>query len=221
MLERARAAAEAAGVMAQLRFTCADFNTWQPATTYHAVLANQSLHHVVALEHLFDAVAAQLAPQGRFIIADMIGRNGHQRWPEARAIIDEFWATLPPEKRRNRLLGRIEHRFQDWDCSVAGFEGVRAQDILPLLIQRFQFEMFLPFGNLVDPFTDRAFGHNFSAEDAQDRAFIDRVHARDEAEISAGRITPTHMFAVLCREHVASPRLLPGLTPAFCVRKAG
>jgi trans-aconitate methyltransferase len=95
MLERARAAARAAGVEAQLRFTRADFNTWQPVTPYHAVLANQSLHHVVALEHLFDAVAAQLAPQGLFIISDMIGRNGHQRWPEARASASLLVPTMP------------------------------------------------------------------------------------------------------------------------------
>lgn len=219
MLQRAAEAASAAGVTQQVRFTRADFNTWQPATTYHAVIANQSLHHVVALEHLFDNIAAHLAPGGRFITADMIGRNGHQRWPEARAIIDEFWRELPAEKRRNRLLGRTEARFMDWDCSVAGFEGVRAQDILPLLIERFHFEMFLPFGNLIDPFTDRAFGHNFSVDSAEDRAFIDRVHQRDEEEIAAGRLSPTHLFAVLSVEPVSAPRFLPGLTPAFCLRK--
>jgi SAM-dependent methyltransferase len=199
--------------------TQGDFNTWRPALRYDAVIANQALHHVSALEHLYDAVAAALAPGGRFIVSDMIGRNGHQRWPEARAIVDQFWAELPPQYRYNRQLGRREDRFMDWDHSVAGFEGVRAQDVLPLLVERFHFEMFLPFANVIDPFVDRAFGYNFDPARDWDRAFIDRVHSRDEQEILSGRIKPTHMFAVLSLEEPKEKKYWAGLTPKACVRQ--
>lgn len=175
----------------------ADFNKWKPVGRYDGIIAHQSLHHVVRLENLFDAVAAALAPHGRFIVSDMIGRNGHQRWPEARAIVCEFWRELPSAYRYHRQLKRQEDEFLDWDCSTEGFEGIRAQDILPLLVDRFGFEMFLGFGNVIDPFIDRGFGPNFSAEDQWDRDFIDRVHERDQAELSAGSIKPTHMFAVM------------------------
>ena len=219
MLERGAADAKAAGVFDSMRFTQADFNAWTPARRYDAVVANQSLHHVLALEHLLDAIGAALSPHGLFVTSDMIGRNGHQRWPEARAIVDEFWAELPRAYRRNLQLGRLEETFLDWDCAVDGFEGIRAQDVLPLLIERFAFDLFIAFGNVIDPFIDRSFGHHFDANNARDRDFIDRVHARDEAEIAAGRLTPTHMMAVMRVGGAGAPLTVGGLTPERCVRR--
>jgi len=197
MLERGRQLAISEGLADKVVPSQADFNEWQPVGRYDGVIANQSLHHVVALEHLFDVVGASLQPHGRFIVSDMIGRNGHQRWPEALAIVRELWRDLPPSYRYNRQLQRYEPEFLDWDCSTSGFEGIRAQDILPLLLDRFGFDMFLGFANVIDPFIDRGFGPNFSADSPSDREFIDRVHERDQAEIDAGSIKPTHMFAVM------------------------
>jgi len=197
MLDRGAEAAKAAGVAEYLRFTEADFNTWEPAHRYHAVMASHSLHHVVNLEGLFDAVRGALHPRGAFVISDIIGRNGHMRWPEALAEVQRFWAELPPEYRYNHALKRYEERYENWDCSTEGFEGIRAQDIMPLLLERFEFQLFLGFSNVITIFTDRAFGHNFDASRDWDRAFIDRVQAFDEQAIRAGTLTPCQMFAVL------------------------
>ncbi len=218
MLERGRVLAREAGLEGRVVPVQGDFNRWNPLASYDGVMANQSLHHVLELENLFDAVAAALAPQGKFVVSDMIGRNGHQRWPEALQLVREFWRELPEPYRYNLQLQRQEPEFLDWDCSVEGFEGVRAQDILPLLLQRFGFEVFLPFGNLIDPFIDRGFGHHFDPQRQWDRDFIDRVHARDEAELRAGNITPTHMLAVLSNDRGASCHYRDNLCPAFCVR---
>jgi SAM-dependent methyltransferase len=221
MLERGRAMAAEAGVAAQIITAQGDFNDWRPQHRYDAVLANQSLHHVVNLEGLFGAIENALTPQGRFITSDMIGRNGHMRWPEAFELVHEYWRELPDTYRRNRQLQREEPLFQNWDCSKEGFEGIRAQDILPLLLARFEFEFFFAYGNVIDPFIDRSFGPNFDAGADWDRSFIDRVHARDESELTAGRITPTHMMAVLRRRPYTGPRThRPGLPPAFCMRNA-
>jgi SAM-dependent methyltransferase len=218
MLERGRLAAEQAGLSNRINFIASDLNSWQPDREYDAVVANQSLHHVVNLEALFDNVKRTLRPGGEFLISDMIGRNGHQRWPEALAVIHEFWSKLPPSYRYNQLLSCYEELYQSWDCSVEGFEGVRAQDILPLLIDRFHFHIFIPYGNVTDPFIDRAFGPHFDPASAWDRAFIDAVHRRDDAELASGRLTPTHMMAVLANEPISAPRFPAGLSPDRCVR---
>ena len=218
MLARGRQLAAEAGVSAQIDAARGDFNSWRPSTRYDAVLANQSLHHVVNLEGLFAAIDAALQPQGRFVTSDMIGRNGHMRWPEAMAIVHEYWRELPREYRWNVQLRRHEELLEDWDCSMSGFEGIRAQDILPLLLAHFDFELFIGYGNLVDPFIDRSFGPHFDAGAEWDRTFIDRVHARDETEILAGRITPTHMMAVMRRRPYAGPYLHRNGLPAHaCV----
>jgi hypothetical protein len=97
----------------------------------------------------------------------------------------------------NTILNRYEELYENWDCSKESFEGIRSQDILPLLLGNFHFQLFVGFANVIDPFTDRAFGHNFDMRKPWDRAFIDQVHARDEQEMIAGRIKPTHMTAVV------------------------
>jgi SAM-dependent methyltransferase len=218
MLARGEQLAREAGVTRHVVGRCVDVNREPLEGRYDAILANQSLHHLVALERVFDGVASHLAPHGRFVVSDMIGRNGHQRWPEARAIVDEFWAELPERYRYHLQLKRHEPRFLDWDCATEGFEGIRAQDILPLCVERFGFDLFVGFANVIDPFVDRGFGHHFDANAEHDRAFIDRVHARDEHEILARRITPTHMFAVM-RVGEGLNACSRGLAPRDAIRR--
>lgn len=217
MLERGQQAAAAVGVAEHLQFTQADFNQWTANRSYDAVMANQSLHHVLNLEGLLDQVEHALTPDGLFLISDMIGRNGHQRWPEALAIVEQFWRRLPPSYRYNQALDRYEEMYQNWDCAQESFEGIRAQDILPLLLDRFHPHVFIGFANVIDVFTDRAFGFHFDAERGWDRRFIDEVHQRDELEIRTGRLTPTHMVAIFGRNPAASPQWNP--EPRKCVRR--
>jgi SAM-dependent methyltransferase len=218
MLARARVAAAEAGVGRQIQLVEVDVNQWTPDREYHAVLANQSLHHILNLEGVFDGIGNCLMPGGSFVISDMIGRNGHLRWPEALRIVHEFWRSLPPSYRFNHQLQRFEEWYEDRDCSMVGFEGIRSQDILPLLVAGFHFRLFVGCGNVIDPFVGRSFGHNFDTNAAWDRAFIDRVHRRDEQEMLAGNIKPTHMLAVVGKDADAPACFHEPLTPAFCIR---
>jgi len=218
MIARGTAQVQAAGITKHVRPQLCDVNAWKPANPCDAVIANHSLHHLVALEPLFDHIARALPAHGRFIVSDMIGRNGHMRWPEALAIVNEYWAELPPSYRYDRQRFLQLDAFENWDCAQDGFEGIRAQDILPLLVDRFSFEAFLAFANVIDPFVERSFGPNFSVDREWDREFIDRVHVRDEQELSAGRIKPTHMFAVMCNDPSSADRFLGGLSPASAIR---
>ena len=219
MLDRGYEDAKQRGLTSHVTFSKGDFNDWHPENSYDIVIAHQSLHHVVNLEGLFTSIENGLRDDGIFITSDMIGRNGHLRWPEALELVHEFWKELPEAYRFNRQLKRQEDVYENWDCSVEGFEGIRAQDILPLLVDRFHFHLFLAFGNIIDPFVDRAFGHNFNADGEWDRNFIDRVHARDETEMLAGNIKPTHMLAVMGKHPVSAPKYHPPLTPEFCIRR--
>lgn len=218
MLARGVAAAAELGVADRIHVVAADFNEWNPEHEYDAVLANQSLHHVLKLEHLFDQIKGCLKEGGRFIVSDIIGRNGHQRWPEALQMVRRFWRRLPPSYRFNQKLHRYEEIFEDWDCSQESFEGIRSQDILQLLMERFHFHLFFAFGNIIEPFVDRHFGQHFDATAEWDRAFIDEVARRDEEEIRSGRIKPAHMMAVLANEAPSTLIHASPLTPEFCLR---
>jgi len=220
MLQRGQEAAAKAGVAAHLNFVPTDLNTWRPADEYDAVLANQILHHVLNLEGLFTEIGRSLKTGGTLVISDMIGRNGHLRWPEALRLVREFWRKLPPSHRFNRQLRRYEEMYRDWDCSGDSFEGIRSQDILPLLLEHFHFEFFFAFANIVSPFVERSFGVNFDPSVPWDRNFIDAVNDCDEQAIASSRIPPTHLLAVLGTDR-GVPTVAYPLPPQDCVRRPG
>lgn len=221
MLSRGRALAKERGLEEYMTFVKADFNDWHPRGSYDAVVANQCLHHVTNLEGLFRAIESSLGPSGLFIVSDMIGRNGHQRWPEAEELVRGIWSELDDRYKFNHQLKRLELDFVNHDCASDSFEGIRAQDILPLLVNRFSFHVFIGFGNVVDIFIDRAFGHNFDAKSEGDQAFIDKLHAIDEQGFDDGSLKPTHMVAVMGRKDnaaVVHPYFARGLSPQRALR---
>jgi SAM-dependent methyltransferase len=219
MLARGAALAADAGVSEHIIAKPIDFNFWEPVGEYDAVIANQSLHHVERLEPLFATIKRAIGANGVFITSDMIGRNGHMRWPEALEHVHYFWRELPETHRYNHQLKRYEELYENWDCSTEGFEGVRAQDVLALLVEDFHFEAFFAYANIIDPFIDRGFGHNFDVNKESDRSFIDRVHATDVAQMLAGKIKPTQMLAAMRASPVKLDRFVPPFTPEFCIRR--
>lgn len=219
MHKRTRSLAEEEGVSSYITILKCDFNAWQSDERYDIVVANQSLHHVTNLEGLFDTIYRCLTPEGKFITSDMIGRNGHMRWPEALEIVNELWQELPQQYKCNQFSKKDEINYINYDCAVRSFEGVRAQDILPLLVDKFEFELFLPFANIIMVFIDRKFGHNYDIGSDVDKERIDRIHRLDEAAILDGTIKPTQMLAVMTKSTVPETILIdPILTPEFCIR---
>jgi SAM-dependent methyltransferase len=218
MLARCQQLADASDLSGSVLPVNADFNRWQPQQPYDVVMANQSLHHVLELEHLFTAIKFAIGETGVFLTCDMIGRNGHLRWPEALSEVQQFWRELPEAKRYNLQLKRMETNFMDWDCSGEGFEGVRAQDILPLLVKQFRFDTFLAWGNILDIFIDRSFGHHLDPNDPSDLNFVDRIHERDEEGLAKGLWKPTHMLAVMRNAWPHATRQRSHFSPEFCVR---
>jgi SAM-dependent methyltransferase len=218
MLERGRRCVEESDLGAFFRFVEGDIAHWDPDGPIDVCIANQSLHHFRDLEAIFDAVHAALGELGVFVTSDIIGRNGHMRWPEALERLEAIWSDMPDRYKFNHALQRFEEQYENWDCATESNEGIRAQDILPLLIERFGFETFAAWGNLVDVFVDRGFGHNFDPEREEDRAFIDAVAELDERLIDEGVLTPTHMIAALRAKPVEKTRVYRDRRPVSSVR---
>jgi len=217
MQERAHRHALEAGTGEQMHFVEADLNEWTAEGSYDVVIANHSLHHVVALEHLFGEIASALPADGVLLVNDMIGRNGHMRWPEARRLVEAIWAAMPDRYKYNHQLKRVDPDFVNRDCSTEGFEGVRAQDILPLLLRMFHPENFVAFANVIDVFVDRGYGHNLDPASAEDTRFLDRVAQLDQLTIDLGIVKPTHLVASFRTTQVPA-RYPRHWRPDFCVR---
>lgn len=218
MIDRGRELAQKEGVAKHFKFIQSDANKIEFKQGYDVFMANQSLHHFTELEHIFEAIRSKMKPESCFVVSDMIGRNGHMLWPEAYTLVRKIWPLLAKEKTWNHQLKRHEKKYDNWDCAKGGFEGIRAQDILPLLIKYFEFDLFYAFANIIDPFIGRNFGPNFDRNDTFDRTFVDFVASLDESYIKEGRITPTHLVARMVLEKKGRTQTIDGLTPEKCVR---
>lgn len=218
MLDRGKQLAAERNIARHFRFIEADLNHWNADNSYEIIIASQSLHHFVDLELLFEKTFQGLADDGFFLTNDMIGRNGHLRWPEALTVVQALWSLLDEKYKWNHQLSRLELEYENWDCSTEGFEGVRAQDILPLLLKTFHFECFFGWANLISIFIDRSFGHNFDIGNSDDRRFIDLVAGLDDYFIESGSIKPTQMIAAMTKRDPGERKVYKHLTPEFCVR---
>lgn len=139
------------------------------------------------------------------------------RWREAELILEPLWRSLPDRYKYNHQLQRLDAQFVNWDCSVEGFEGIRCQDILPLLIRRFYFHTFLAYGNLTDVFVDRSDGHNFDPQNPADLAFIQHLARLNDVLIGHGVIKPTMLFASMSKSP-SEMTCYRRWRPEFCLR---
>ena len=219
LLADARHAASTAGVAEHFTFMQQDVAQLRanPERHFDIVIANQCLHHFLELEHALDFIAASLTEDGAFLTCDVIGRNGHQLWPEALHEVQENWRTLPRHLRRDRTRGGHAAEYIDYNHADVGFEGIRAQDILPALLQRFHFEFFSPWGGIILPFIERRFGWNYDPERSEDRAIIDSIAQRDAKLLTEGTVKPTQLVASM-RLHPAPLRSAFPHLPKDCVR---
>jgi SAM-dependent methyltransferase len=193
MIGRALTEAKQRGLGNRVAALQTDLNEWRADGSADIYFANHSLHHVVALESVFDQIGASLDPDGVLLVNDMIGRNGHVRWPEAAEFVHRIWSVTPERYRWNPFQKAPDATYPDIDCSLSGFEGVRAEDILPLLLQRFHPDVYVCFLNVADPFIDRVYGPNFDVDRIEDRAFIDALGRMDDAAIDLRLVSPTHL----------------------------
>jgi len=144
------------------------------------------------------------------------------RWPEALTVVNALWDTLPDQLKYNHPFQETDYAFRNWDCLChGGFEGIRAQDILPLLVERFRFEKFLGFGGLPEAFCNRFYGPNFDRAIPAHTRFVDSVEQLNSLLLELGVLKPTMMFAVLSNRGVPSPRFWKNLSPQFSVRDPG
>jgi SAM-dependent methyltransferase len=169
----------------------------KPTFPQHAnmIIVHHALHHFVALEEIFESIhGILLKNSGTLVIADMVGRNGHMRWPESLRAIRRIWRALPAEKRFNNQFHKTWEIFENWDCSSEGFEGIRSEDILKPLFQYFESKGSFFWGGVLDPFIDRGFGDNFDPNKLEDVEIIKNVIRVESKLKDFGYLTATQVI---------------------------
>jgi 2-polyprenyl-3-methyl-5-hydroxy-6-metoxy-1,4-benzoquinol methylase len=175
LVSKATRNAEKLNISDLVEFDNSDVNASFGSSQFDLIIANQVLHHIVMLEGLLDSCHDALKDDGLIMTRDMIGKNGHQSWPEAREVVDHIWSKMPDKYKGTARTGKFAEVFPNEDFSKSGFEGIRSQDIMPLIIERFGYSHFYSFGGIVERFINRSFGKNYSVESLEDIQFIERL----------------------------------------------
>jgi SAM-dependent methyltransferase len=197
LLRRAAATARQRGVAEMLTFQARDCNQPFELPAQDVIIVNQFFHHVAALEILCQSLRRSLAADGVLLSSDIIGRNGHQLWPDTETVVQRAWTSLPREQRFDRHSNSAPTRYRSINHAAWSNEGVRAQDIVGCLLETFDFELFFSFGGAIMPFIERRIGFNFDPDDASDRDWIDRLHVSDATALAEKRYPGVNMIAAL------------------------
>lgn len=199
--------------------------TLPPDVVFSGVFAHHSLHHVSDLNGLVTYVKKNLKPGGVFVVSDMIGRNGHRRWPEQMELIFKLWNTLPKKSLFDYISNCSVDNYPDYDYSICNgkvsmtYEGIHSQDVLPVLTNNFHFGKFFAFGGLRFEFVGRRFGNNFDLKNPAHINFIDKLIQTEESMKSAGHIKPDQFIGTLYHKGFAPPMIYWGnWSPQFCLR---
>lgn len=213
LMRRAAAMALARGVTATMAFEARDCNLPFELPGQDVIIVNQFFHHVTELETFCQSLRRSLAAHGVLLSSDIVGRNGHQLWPDVETVVQQAWATLPAGQRHDRHFNTASERYRPINHAAYSNEGVRAQDIVACLLAEFDFELFFGFGGAIMPFVERRIGFNFDPQQDADRAWIERLHAIDANALAAGRYPATNMIAALRHKGRAGQAVFEPVSP--------
>jgi hypothetical protein len=192
---------------------------WRPRTRIAGILTRDGLHRAPSIHRIIQTLHKGLTDGGYFVADERIGRNGHTSWPEAAAIIQAAWRTLPADRKQNHRDARDEaSAYLNIPSPPTDADGIRSGYILGLLAERFHFSHFAAWGSLTDAIVDQRFAPCFSPDRPEDTAFLQRLDAAERNLLQLGYLKPTSMLSVLTREQRKKPRHGAFLPPAASIR---
>ncbi|MGC1496356.1 MAG: class I SAM-dependent methyltransferase [Sulfitobacter sp.] len=220
--ERTKNLVKSKGLEDHFVYHILDFNKKFVEGKFDMIFAHHVLHHIVNLEFLFDSIHEALTPNGVFATMDMIGRNGHMRWPEALEFIDLAWTFIPDHWKHNFQFNAFHENYLNFDCSKSGFEGIRAEDIQPLLVKKFCFSKFVAVGGFMDVLFDRGYGQSIDISNPREAGLVKFLSETNELLLESGRVKPTMVFAQMTRKSPAvkqrKTKVWKNMTPEFALR---
>jgi ubiquinone/menaquinone biosynthesis C-methylase UbiE len=190
-----------------IQFVPADMNfiSIQPGA-FDVIYAHASLHHALNLEHLFDQIYCGLKDNGRLVVLDIIGKTQVLFWKEN----VEFAA---------RLIRNLPFRYRPWVSKLfwrsvmfnpysviepysepaiqVGMEGIRQEEIEPLLQQRFTPVKLFKYNAYMRLIcTNPAIGPRLDPAQPRARAYLDKLIDLEMQQIENGNLRATELLGV-------------------------
>jgi len=204
-IERAKRTANELG-LTHIRYKVGDLNQLTlESKVYDAIFGISSIHHVTALERLFDEVCSALKPGGYLYLEEYIGPNQFQWTDEQLRLANEILESLPSAYRRSitkpgELRVPISRPTVEQMRKGDPSEAIRSAEIVSLLSLRFEIIEFKGYGGSLLHLLLEDIAGNFRNTDAESVHWLERLFEIEDGLISSGRLQ--HDFAVI----IARPR---------------
>jgi SAM-dependent methyltransferase len=201
-LEVAARDAEVAGLGDRIEYRREDLNSvrLEPASC-DVVFAVQVLHHVDALEHLLDEVAASLRPDGLFVVNEYVGPARFQWLDKTQAVMNRILEILPDGYKVNPRNGFVKERMDRTSAEeiarVDPSESIRSDEISELLRARFDIRYRADFGGTINQFLLADIAANFRDDDPKDVALLDLISLLEEVLVAEEVLPSDFAFYVL------------------------
>lgn len=154
---------------------------------YDVIMCVSALHHVVELEAVLRFIWQALEPGGEFwSIGEAIGRNGNRLWEGDYQAANMFFRSLPERYRRNAGTGTCDVNLPDVDCSDASFEGIRSEEILPLLVTTFEPVQTCLYNCFLWRLTNQAYSANYDLARTEDVNLLKQAVRAELRHFEAG-----------------------------------
>ena len=190
-----RAAARFAESGHKVRCLVGDINNGLPGEDcYDIIICVSALHHLANLEEVLSQINVRLKPDGEFwSIGEQVGRNGNRLWPEAMKAANNIFSTLPERLRMNAHTKKADDSIPDDDFSIGCFEGIRSEEIIPLL-DNFLLPVDLYTRNcFLWRLTDTSYCDNYDLKSTEDLNYLKSlIQAEAMYWINGGKGTELH-----------------------------
>ena len=208
----------------QSEFRFFDFNAQnKPVQQFDIVFCCHSIHHATDLEGLFPFINASLKPEGLFIGIDYFGPTRFQIEYDVLPIIEELFAILPGNLRRNLHdpAQPIEDRFSPPTIQeVRAFdpsESIRSSDLRTLLFSNFKVVDIKPMGGTLLRWLLQNRAGNFDPEIEEHVAIARLLQFIERELIALRKIKSDDLFFVLKK----SERFDQPVSPQTSVETSG
>lgn len=198
----ARAAHEAG--ITSVRYTVRDANTCDlPTERYDAVWFHNSLHHIEALEHICEAAARALKPEGYVFIHEYVGPNRLAFTPAQKIAARQAFALIPPRYRRSfdpdsagTLRRHLAFPHPNEVRATDPSESVRSGEILDVLPRYFDIVARNDGGGtLLQPLLNGIAG-NFRTDNPASLKVLGMLFAIEDALLETGDLTSDFALVV-------------------------
>jgi SAM-dependent methyltransferase len=209
LFQEATRRARLEGLNIQFRTADLNFIDIQPAS-FNVIYAVASIHHILNLEHLFEAIHRGLTGGGVLVITDLIGQRQVLHWKENVEFAAELIQNMP-RRYRPHWTSRWSFwtsRFDPYSilpryvepALQVGMEGIRQEEIEALLDRWFVGRKTFRYNAFMRLICTNPFlGQRLNPQRYRDRRYLERLARLDCKLVQSGKLKPTELFGVFAK----------------------